>query len=273
MTNYPDIHPKWVKPDDLGGPHNLFQMGLTLIHPFWGEKERFDRLWDNWHSFAPEIKEALEIVLVDDHGNPSVMDMLTNSKRKRIDINLSIYRILDDMKWSTPCALNLGLMVSATPWSLIMDSDCTFLPDDMYELMKLCPRPEVIYKFERNRITEDSHLKKTTRFLPCTMLQHKDLFLGVNGFDEDFCGSLSGGYGFFDNHYDGKTNVWAGAPHRVTRIKATEWMEDVVGPKVQRHKSHEKVNRKLMYAKWDGAVSNAKDMLRFRWERVYRHRR
>ena len=40
----------------------------------------------------------LNIVIVDDHGTPSISELLTPSKRKHCNFNLVVYRIEDDLK-------------------------------------------------------------------------------------------------------------------------------------------------------------------------------
>ena len=99
----------------------------------------------------------------------------------------------------------------------------------------------------------------------------------MGGFDEDLTGEFGGGYGFFDNHYDGKT-LDAGYKQRYYGKSlgnypiATEYMEDEVGRKAQRKYKDMDHNKRLMYDKWNGKKENAKDMLRFKWEQVYNHR-
>jgi glycosyltransferase involved in cell wall biosynthesis len=218
------------------------------------------------------VKDNLSIILVDDHGTPSAKSLLTPSVVKRCNFDLTVYEIEDDLHHNTPGALNLGMMAASTDWILIMDSDCSFDPETMERLMAYKPMDGWLYKFDRNRITDDPKLKANTRYLPCTMLMQRKIFLSVNGFDEDFTGARSGGYAFFDNHFDSKVyNAgWnMGRASLKSDLIATEWMEDVVGIKVPRTDKEQLINRKLMYAKMaDTKLENHK-ILRFAWKRVY----
>ncbi len=264
--------PVRIKETDGGGEVLLSEQGLTLIHPFFGEPERFKRLFDNWRNYPREVLDNLSIILVDDHGTPSAKSLLTPSVIKRCDFDLSVYEIEDDLHHNTPGALNLGMMAASTSWILIMDSDCSFDPKTMQRLMKYKPMNNWVYKFDRNRITNVPKLKKNVRYLPCTMLMRRDVFLSINGFDEDFTGERSGGYAFFDNHFDVKVVAagWhIGRAATESNLIATEWMEDVVGQKVPRTNKEQTINRSLMYTKIQNPNLENREILRFSWKRVF----
>ena len=254
------------------GSVSLYEQKLTVIHPFFGEEERFKLLFQTWKGYSRKIQDSLNIIIVDDHGSPSVKSMLTPSILKRIDFNLTIYEIEDDLKHNTPGALNLGIITALTPWVLIMDSDCTFSNDHMDTIMAYRPVEDTEYKFNRLRVTEDEYLATNERYLPCTMLMHKSLYFNLGGFDEDFTGAYSGGYAFFDNHFDHKLLKSKYHCLIVRDVIATEWMEDVVGPKASRTEDEERINRRLMYGKLRGEIPESHHMLRFSWKRVYEHR-
>lgn len=255
------------------GKHTLYEKGLTLVHPFFGEDKRFDMLYNHWMQYRPGIKDKLKIVIADDCGTPEIHTLMRPSKLKRCDIDLSIYRILQDLKYNTPGALNLGIMIADTEYILIMDSDCTFLDEEMHKIMSFKPEKNWVYKFRRNRITNDAQWKKNDRYLPCTMLFHKDMFLHINGFDEDFTGAYSGGYAFFDTHFDFKILKYGYHIGVVHDITATEYMDDFIGDRVSRTKHHEFINRQLWYEKQDNRKPESQHMLRFPWTRTFYNRR
>lgn len=252
----------------------LYDRGLTLIHPFWGERLRFEKQFECWRSFPEVIKDNLKIILVDDHGKIPVHEMITPNYAKHIDFDITVYRIKDNLRYSTPCALNLGIMCASTPWVLIMDSDCLFEAEEMDKVMSLGVRHGWQYKFDRLRVTDDEEKKKNTRFLPCTNLMERENVIKVMGFDEDFTGEWSGGYGFFDNQFD---NKWVADGFHIGKIKwvtAIEYMEDQVGPCVARdHSAHHRINKRIMYEKDAGRCSRRDNMLNFSWKRTFRHRR
>ena len=264
--------PVRIKEVDGGGQYTLLEKRLTLIQPFFGEPERFKRLFNNWKNYPKAVLNSLEVIIVDDHGNPTLQSLLTDEVKAECDFSLTVYEIQDDLYHNTPGALNLGILAASTDWLLIMDSDCSFTPDNMTRLMNYKPMNNWIYKFDRQRITNDPELAKNTRYLPCTMLMRKELVMDVNGFDEDFTGARSGGYGFFDNHFDSKVLKagWKiGRVRSESNIIATEWMEDVVGERVSRTDPELRTNRKLMYEKQEDPNKENNQILRFAWRRVF----
>ena len=106
------------------------------------------------------------------------------------------------------------------------------------------------------------------------LVVERSVFESLNGFDEDYTGFRSGGYAFFDNDFDRKILEAGYHCGRVpSEIYATEYMDDYIGPKVQRTRKDEDVNRKLMYEKAKGVVPRNNQMLQFPWRRVYARRR
>jgi len=257
----------------MTGKKSLYESGLTLIHPFYGEAKRFKLLYGNWMEYSVEIKDKLNIVVVDDCGTPAMHDLMTSAYVKHCDFNFDIFRITKNLRYNTPGALNLGILASKTEYILIMDSDCTFNPEEMHKIMEIKPEDDWTYRFPRNRITNNAHWKTNDRYLPCTMLFNKDEYLHINGFDEDFTGEYSKGYAFFDNHFDRKLVDRGLHIGIIPWITATEYMDDFVGERISRTKNEEAVNRKLMYDKVNKTVPESKHVLRFPWERTFHHRR
>ena len=265
------------------GTKTLRKLGLTVVHPFFGEEERLKLLMNNWAEWSVDVKQHVNLILVDDHGTPSIEDLLTPAFRNSCDLNLSVYRILDDLSWNTPGALNLGFMTAATPWILTMDSDCTFDAATMQRLLDFKPDKQDVYSFQRLRVSKDETLVENQRVLPCTILIHKDTFLNVNGFDEDFTGAWSGGYGIFDNSF-WQSCVDAGYNSvRQPGYVATEWMTDVCGGTPAQDLAGydaRSFNKKIWRCKqrgekttemepYDFTLGHSKKMLRFRWEQVF----
>lgn len=258
---------------------SLFEQGLTLVHPFYNEPKRFEIQYENWKNFHEDVKAALQIVISDDCSEPAVSTYLKPSEVKRIDFNLRCYRIMDDLEHNTPGALNLGIQKATTDWVLIMDSDCLFNPEMMFELMKLQPNSQYSYWFPRNRITTDPKKKKNTRFLPCTILFHKKLYETIGGFDEDFTGEWNGGgYAFFDNDFSERIHRFGFYRAILNNIIATEYMEDFVGPNIQqknnvKYNIHYQINKKIWQGKLSGKIPRSTEHLRFQWIEDFKYER
>lgn len=247
----------------------LRDLGLSLIHPFYNDKARLRYHIANWKQYSPEVMRSLQIILVDDGSKVPLIDW---ADFKSLDLkNLHIYRITKDLKWNTPGALNLGITQAPTDWVTIMDSDCLFEPAFIEKLMDFKPDPGVVYHYHRDRVTNSPHLKtvKVGQFLPCAMLMHKDAFYTVGGFDEDFTGENSGGYGFFDTDFSHRVKLKM-RRDVVPDVVVLEYMEDIVGPNVQtvtRVRNKWKTNKKLWYDKINGIVPRNRELLRFQWRK------
>lgn len=276
------------KPRDHDGAR-LLDVGLTITHPFFNEKERFDLQFENWISWPEEIRKKVQIILVDDCSPNPVHEYLTKSKLKRAcNLNLSIYRITTDLKYNTPGALNLAFTVAPSKFVLTMDSDCTFGPEEIQKVTDMTPLDTCVYKFYRNRVGsgEDSvdwkgdllpENLKNKRYLPCTMLMNQNLFWQVGGFDEDYTGERCGGYGMFDTDFDRRCEDNKIPTYIKKDITATEWMPSVCGGEIVRRapKAHEagkalyRMKRRANEKRKNEWVDQNREILRFQWERTY----
>jgi len=257
--------------------NTLYNFGLSLVHPFYNEPKRFEVQFENWKNWSDEAKSVVQIIVVDDCSNPPVSSYLRPSQQKRIDFNLKCYRVKQDLKYNTPGALNLGIHCSTTNWILIMDSDCLFESSMIDKVLSLEVDPTCVYFFPRKRVTTDENQKKNTRFLPCTLLFHKNVYDIIGGFDEDFTGERSGGYGFFDNDFTNRIPEFGFQRKILEDIIVTEYMESIVGPNIQQKTGVKgkilALNRILWYKKLRGEFPRNRDHLRFEWEESFKYER
>lgn len=255
------------------GPNKLRDTGFTLLHPFYNERERFERQVENWATWSDEVKSKVSVVLIDDCSPSPVHTWFTPEIIEKLgNINLRVYRITTDLKWNTPGALNLGFTMAPSPWVLTMDSDCSFNAEDIEKFLDATPLEDCYYRFARERQGDDTEDLVTTKPLPCSILMHKNTFWHVGGFDEDFTGARSGGYAIFDNYFQRRCwslgygwYTW----HDVTGI---EWMPSIAPMHRQQETVKEyKTNVRLMKAKEAGELPQRSEMLRFDWERVLKY--
>jgi glycosyltransferase involved in cell wall biosynthesis len=262
------------------GPAKLEDTRLTLVHPFYNERDRFNRQVKVWAGWSDYVRSRVKIVLVDDGSPDPLHTYITPEVEKTLSgLNFSIHRIRKNLKWNTPGALNLGLTVATTDWVLIMDSDCSFDNDNMERLLKADPEEGAIYKFPRQQVGIKSEDLSNQRYLTCAMLFHRSIFLdAIGGFDEDFTGEYSGGYAYFDVDLDDRVRRSRAIPIFIwNHVTITYWMPSICGL-VARSGADERVNRKLFYAKREARreelqVRNPTATLRFRHWRSYHHER
>jgi len=243
----------------------LRDLGLTIVHPVYCEKDRFDRIIETWKGYSDEIKRATTLSIIDDFSIQPVHEWTPPSVRKRLDFNLLIHRIMDDLKWNTPGALNLGVHTAPTDWVLMMDSDCIMHEDSLRKLLfELTPNEEHAYFFMRKRITNDPIKAGLNRPLSCSILIHKLLFEKVGGFDEDFTGSRSGGYGAFD--WDFGNRILANR-RCVVDIIITEYIDKGVQERTNVSQDNLIINRRLLRSKQRGDTPRNIKRLNFKWEK------
>lgn len=273
---------------DGTGDTALRDLGLTMMHPFFGEEQRLLKMLDIWDAWSDDVKDRVQLILIDDHGSPSVEEMIAD---RTIDYNLSVYRIHDSLTANMAGAVNLGMMLAATPWILTMDSDYSFLPEVMHRLLSFKPDQGDVYSF----LLDPPRMYKGVTSVPHTntFLLHKDAFIDINGFDEDFTGKWSRelqpvlrkikgglpagfsedvqGYGYQDNAFHHQLRGAGYVDVTQHGYVATLMTDDVVGKGY--NKTNIRLNRGIFYAKREGEIPWSTDMLRFKWTRVIHNTR
>lgn len=246
------------------GDQTLRESGLTLMYPCFGQEKRISKLLKEWDAWSDDLKDNVQIILIDDHGTPSVEDMLSD---KTMDCNLSVYRIQDDVKNNMPGAMNLGMMVASTPWILTMDTDYSFPLDVMQRLLNFKPDQKEVYSFYLDRVTAGVHVPRDTKVHTNTFLIHKDMFTYLNGFDEDFGGDPDR-YGYHDCAFIYKLKEVGYTYVQQRGYIATEWVDDIVENTECNTAANRKQNARVWQAKKQGKIPYSTDMLRFKWKRV-----
>jgi len=168
----------------------------------------------------------------------------------------------------------MGVSEADTEWILIMDSDCMLEPDRLDWLLDYKPSQDFCLRFHRDRVTNvEKHRRH--RILGCSILFSKTQWQTVGGFDEDFTGEWSGGYGYFDNDFNrklAKAGVRKGVP---VGLHVTEYLDDVLDrPNIQvlnnvRMDDEHNINKKLSYDKAKGRIAENRNILRFDYEQTY----
>ena len=256
--------------------------GISLIHPFYNDEKRLELQVDNWMTWPDEICKLVDVTLIDDHSDrPLKIDKKAWKKLRNKGLQVRIFRIENNLKWNTPGALNLGFTVAPKKWALTMDSDCFFDADNMRKLLfTFRPRTDRIWKFKRKRYgtTEPKSWLENNRWLPCTMLMSKEIFFRVGGFDEDFTGHYTGGYGMFDTYFDRCAKELGYRRAIAEGIIAGEWLPSISGEPVfpdlisNPHSERETflINKRLFTTKVDTVDFKHREnrILRFRWRQT-----
>ena len=268
------------------------QGGISLIHPYYKDEARLNLQLDIWKDWSPDVCKYVDITVIDD-GTPGGFPLSDQIKAlfHAKGIKFSLYKINVDLKWNTPGALNLGWMVAPKQWGLCMDTDCYFPSQEWERILDLKHPVNRMGLFPRKRYgNPDIEDLKNDRFLPCTILMHRNVFMNMGGFDEDFSGAKTGSWGYFDNEFTERASrkvLWSEkatcgivydghtAEHPIPKIVAGEWMESVYGQQGVTHAAlaangnARYKNKLLFYDKLNGKVLQNRQILNFPWQQVY----
>jgi len=123
-----------------------------------------------------DLKKHFRIIIVDD-SSPKRITL------PRMNLNLTLLRVLEDLPWNQPGARNLGTCYATTLKIFLTDID-HFIPQSTMEFAvnKQLAINEV-YTFKR--IINNEPINRHVN----TFLLRKDFFMQMNLYDEDFVGS------------------------------------------------------------------------------------
>lgn len=222
---------------------------LSFIIPvYMNNGEQLAHMLYHYNSFPVELKESINIVLIDDCSPVSI------EIPDDINLNIQIYSILDDIPWNIPGARNLGVLVAETENIILLDVDHHLSIDATDAMLKANLREKEIWKFKRFKKGENINPHPVTYFMK------KRLYLKLSGCDED----MSGNYGS-DSH------LRECVAKLQCDVRQTDYRIDVASNKVTasqhtliRDTTH---NKAIMAVKnKDPLALHSKKHLRFKWE-------
>lgn len=183
-----------------------------LIYPYYNNPKMLEHQVENWSRFSGELRDAIRIIVVDDHSKVSPVPILEKCKAP-----VHCYRLATKWPWNMHEARNIGAKVASKPsenfWMFMSDIDIVLTPEMAYTMLTKDLNPEKFYTMERtfapNFIDRKVH--------PNTFLVKYNAFWQVNGYDLDLTPIGGGGYGG-DNQFMRQLRV----------IVQEEHMDDVV---------------------------------------------
>lgn len=229
---------------------------ITVNLSFYNQNEVLIKQVQEWKSWSKEIRDQFSFCIVDDCSKKSALEVL--SEISLDDIDLSIYRVKEDLYCNIAGVRNLAAQECKTEWMVILDMD-TFISEELAEGMLNLPktREGICYKFNR-RVFDDPDHPKNGQPHPAVCLLRVEDYWNVGGCEED----LVGHYGWTDPSF------W----HRsIGKLQVYTYMDlylDYVPEgeaNIDRDNSH---NHKLFEER---KVKNnwSTDFVRFDWEKIY----
>lgn len=203
---------------------------LSLIVPYYNQPEMLALQEGVWREYPPEVR----VLLIDD-----------GSQECPKPSHAKVYRILEDIPWNTPGAINLGARAAKDGWLCVMEIDHSLMPQEMRKLLAMDLERDAVYYFTR----EARHGQTQGQFL-C----ERGWFWECGGMDEDF----SGNYGYFEQQFASVVG------RKITLPIHIECHNDMAGSAVGLPRDPEH-NRNLYHKK---AGTKAIQPFRYIWEEL-----
>ena len=164
---------------------------ITINLSFYNQNEVLKKQVESWKSWSKEVRDQFSFCIVDDCSKKSAIDVLSNDLT---DLDLSIYRVTEDLYCNIAGVRNLSAKECKTDWMVILDMD-TFVSEDLASSMLILSssdRPGEAFKFNR-RVADPRHPKNGQPHPAVCLLRVED-YWNVGGCEED----LVGHYGWTD---------------------------------------------------------------------------
>ena len=161
---------------------------LTLVYAYYNNPTMLSEQYSKWVRYSPELKERVDIVVVDDGSQQKAVDV-----PRPADLpELRIFRIAEDRPWHQNAARNLGAKYGhgTGDWLLLTDMDHV-VPEDTIKALMEKARNGGIYRFHR---LEAGTMKPTLdrkglpKPHPNTWAMSRDMYWDLGGYDERTCG-------------------------------------------------------------------------------------
>lgn len=161
-----------------------------FIYPYYNNPTMLERQVENWSRLEGALRDAVRIIVVDDHSKVSPVKILEQCKAV-----VHCYRLAADWPWNMHECRNIGAKVACKPsenmWLFMSDIDIMLTPEMAYTMLTRELNPGRHYTMERV-FYPDLTVRKVH---PNTFLVKHNVFWQVNGYDLDLAPIGGGGYG------------------------------------------------------------------------------
>jgi len=163
---------------------------ITINLSFYNQNEVLKKQVESWKSWSKEVRDQFSFCIVDDCSKKSAVDVLSNDLT---DLDLSIYRVTEDLYCNIAGVRNLSAQECKTDWMVILDMD-TFVSEDLASSMLILASKRKKEAFKFNRRVADPRHPKNGQPHPAVCLLRVEDYWNVGGCEED----LVGHYGWTD---------------------------------------------------------------------------
>lgn len=165
---------------------------ITINLSFYNQHKVLVDQVESWKSWSKEIREQFSFCIVDDCSKVQAMETLKNVDTS--DIDLSVYRVKEDLYCNIAGVRNLSAKECKTEWMVILDMD-TFVSEELAtNMLRLAETTRTGEAFKFNRRVADPRHPKNGQPHPAVCLLRVEDYWNVGGCEED----LVGHYGWTD---------------------------------------------------------------------------
>lgn len=176
-----------------------------LIYPYFDNPKMLQHQVENWNRFEGELRDAVRIIVIDDHSKKPAMPIMEKCKAPCM-----VFRLNIRLPWNMHQCRNIGAKVAGNDdmWMFMSDIDIVLTPEMAYTMLTKKLDPAKHYTFERTFAPEFKDRKTHVN----TFLVRRAAFWQVNGYDLDLTPVGGGGYGG-DNQFLRQLRVIVPAEH------------------------------------------------------------
>ena len=229
---------------------------ITVNLSFYNQNDVLVKHVLGWKSWSKELKEKFSFCIIDDCSKTKAVDVL--SEIDLSDLNLSVYRVQEDLVCNIAGVRNLSAQECKTEWMVILDMDTLISEELASSMTQLCKAPKgSCFKFNR-RVPSNPYHPKNNQPHPAVCLLQLEDYWDVGGCEED----LVGHYGQTDPIF------WYRASNVLTVHFRSDMYLDYIPEGeavINRDTSH---NQKLFEEK-RRTQNWSTDFVRFKWEKMY----
>lgn len=193
---------------------------LTLMMAYYNNPTMLAHQYAHWREFSDELKEQIEIVIVDDGSQHRAQDVL----RGRDLPPLRIYRIEEDRPWNQNAARNLAAAEAQGSWLFMTDMDHV-VPG---ETLAACVPPALdrrhyymFWRWDAGTLRPTVDKRGEFKPHPNTFAMAKSTFFAAGGYDERTCGYY-GTDSIFRNRQLNKVATPVLMDHKIWRYSSHE---------------------------------------------------
>ena len=159
---------------------------ITINLSFYNQNEVLREHILGWKSWSDSLKEKFSFCIIDDCSKTKATDILSDIDLS--DLNISIYRVKEDLVCNIAGVRNLSAKECKTEWMVILDMDTLVSEELATSMVSLCDVPSGnCFKFNRRVPTDPYHVKNGQQHPAVCLLRLED-YWKVGGCEEDLVG-------------------------------------------------------------------------------------